>query len=103
MCDKPVAAVCHAPVALINVRGKDGDYLIRGKRVTGFTDTEEEAVGLTSVVPFLLEDQLRERGGLFSKGPNWSSHIEVDGKLITGQNPASSEAGAKALLEMLRK
>jgi putative intracellular protease/amidase len=101
--DKPVAAVCHAPVALINVRGKDGDYLIRGKRVTGFTDTEEEAVGLTSVVPFLLEDQLRERGGLFSKGPNWSSHIEVDGKLITGQNPASSEAGAKALLEMLRK
>jgi putative intracellular protease/amidase len=101
--DKPVAAVCHAPVALINVRGKDGNYLIRGKRVTGFTDTEEEAVGLTSVVPFLLEDQLRERGGLFSKGPNWSSHIEVDGKLITGQNPASSEAGAKALLEMLRK
>jgi len=101
--DKPVAAVCHAPVALINVRGKDGDYLIKGKRVTGFTDTEEEAVGLTSVVPFLLEDQLRERGGLFSKGPNWSSHIEVDGKLITGQNPASSEAGAKALLEMLRK
>ncbi|HEY6043988.1 MAG TPA: type 1 glutamine amidotransferase domain-containing protein [Nitrosospira sp.] len=101
--DKPIAAVCHAPVALINVRGKDGDYLIRGKRVTGFTDTEEEAVGLTSVVPFLLEDQLRERGGLFSKGPNWNSHIEVDGKLITGQNPASSEAGAKALLEMLRK
>lgn len=101
--DKPVAAVCHAPVALINVRGKDGNYLIRGKRVTGFTDTEEEEVGLTSVVPFLLEDQLRERGGLFSKGPNWSSHIEVDGKLITGQNPASSEAGAKALLEMLRK
>jgi putative intracellular protease/amidase len=101
--DKPVAAVCHAPVALINVRGKDGDYLIKGKRVTGFTDSEEEAVGLTSVVPFLLEDQLRERGGIFSKGPNWGSHIEVDGKLITGQNPASSEAGAKALLELLRK
>jgi putative intracellular protease/amidase len=101
--DKPVAAVCHAPVALINVRGKDGDYLIKGKRVTGFTDSEEEAIGLTSVVPFLLEDQLRERGGIFSKGPNWDSHIEVDGKLITGQNPASSEAGAKALLELLRK
>jgi putative intracellular protease/amidase len=101
--DKPVAAVCHAPVALINVRGKNGDYLIKGKRVTGFTDTEEDAVGLTSVVPFLLEDELRERGGIFSKGPDWSSHIEVDGKLITGQNPASSEAGAKALLELLRQ
>jgi len=100
---KPVAAVCHAPVALINVRGKDGDYLIKGKRVTGFTDTEEEAVGLTSVVPFLLEDQLRERGGIFSQGPNWSSHVEVDGKLITGQNPASSEAGAEALLKLLQK
>jgi len=101
--DKPVAAVCHAPVALINVRGKDGDYLIRGKRVTGFTDTEEDAVGLTSVVHFLLEDELRERGGIFSKGPNWSSHIEVDGKLITGQNPASSKAGAEALLKLLRQ
>lgn len=101
--DKPVAAVCHAPVALINVRGKDGDYLIKGKRVTGFTDTEEDAVGLTSVVPFLLEDELRERGGIFSKGPNWSSHIEVDGKLITGQNPASSKAGAEALLKLLRQ
>ena len=101
--DKPVAAVCHAPVALINVRGKDGDYLIKGKRVTGFTDTEEDAVGLTSVVPFLLEDELRERGGIFSKGPNWSSHIEVDGKLITGQNPASSKAGAETLLKLLRQ
>lgn len=101
--DKPIAAVCHAPVALINVRGKDGDYLIKGKRVTGFTDTEEEAVGLTSVVPFLLEDQLRERGGIFSKGADWSPHIEVDGKLVTGQNPASSEPGAKALLKLLQK
>lgn len=101
--DKPVAAVCHAPVALINVRGKDGDYLIKGKHVTGFTDTEEDAVGLTSVVPFLLEDELRERGGIFSKGPDWSSHIEVDGKLITGQNPASSKAGAEALLKLLRQ
>ena len=101
--DKPVAAVCHAPVALINVRGKDGDYLIKGKRVTGFTDTEEEAVGLTSVVPFLLEDELKERGAIFSKGSDWSSHIEVDGKLITGQNPASSKAGAEALLKLLRQ
>ena len=101
--DKPVAAVCHAPVALINVRGKDGDYLIKGKRVTGFTDTEEDAVGLTSVVPFLLEDELKERGGIFSKGPDWASHIEVDGKLITGQNPASSGPGAEALLKLLQK
>ncbi|SEK68206.1 type 1 glutamine amidotransferase domain-containing protein [Nitrosovibrio tenuis] len=101
--DKPVAAVCHAPVALVNVRGKDGDYLIKGKRVTGFTDTEEEAVGLTGVVPFLLEDRLRERGGIFSKGPDWSAHVEVDGKLITGQNPASSRAGAEALLKLLQK
>ncbi len=101
--DKPVAAVCHAPVALINIRGKDGDYLIKGKRVTGFTDMEEEAVGLTSVVPFLLEDQLRERGGIFSKGADWSPHIEVDGKLVTGQNPASAEPGAKALLKLLQK
>ena len=99
---KPVAAVCHAPAALVNVRREDGDYLIKGKHVTGFTDTEEEAVGLTSVVPFLLEDRLRERGGIFSKGPDWSSHIEVDGKLVTGQNPASSKAGAEALLKLLR-
>jgi putative intracellular protease/amidase len=100
--DKPVGAVCHAPVALVNVRGKDGDYLIKGKRVTGFTDAEEEAVGLTSVVPFLLEDGLRDRGGIFSKGPNWAPYIEVDGKLVTGQNPASSGPGAEALLKLLQ-
>jgi putative intracellular protease/amidase len=99
---KPVAAVCHAPVALVNVRGEDGDYLIKGKRVTGFTNAEEEAVGLTAVVPFLLEDRLKERGGLYGKAASWAAHVEVDGKLVTGQNPASSQAAAEALLKLLR-
>lgn len=88
--DKPVGAVCHAPAALVNVRGKDGEYLVKGKRVTGFTNAEEEAVGLTAVVPFLLEDRLEERGGIYSKAANWAPYVQVDGKLVTGQNPASS-------------
>ena len=100
--DKPVGAVCHAPVALVNVRGRDGEYLVKGRRVTGFTNSEEEAVGLTAVVPFLLEDRLKERGGVFSKGPDWAPYVQVDGKLVTGQNPASSEPGAKELLKLLR-
>jgi putative intracellular protease/amidase len=100
--DKPVGTVCHAPVALVNVRGRDGEYLVKGKRVTGFTNSEEEAVGLTAVVPFLLEDRLKERGGIFSKGPDWAPYVQVDGKLVTGQNPASSEPGAKELLKLLR-
>src|SRR3954452_20174237 len=99
---KPVGAVCHAPVALVNVRGRDGEYLVKGKRGTGFSNSEEEAVGLTAVVPFLLEDRLKERGGVFSKGPDWAPYVQVDGKLVTGQNPASSEAGAKELLKLLR-
>jgi putative intracellular protease/amidase len=84
------------------VRGKDGEYLIKGKRVTGFSNAEEEAVGLTSVAPFLLEDRLKERGGIYSSAPNWTPYIEVDGKLVTGQNPASSEPAAEALLKLLR-
>jgi putative intracellular protease/amidase len=99
---KPVAAVCHAPVAFVNVRGKDGEYLVKGKHVTGFTNTEEEAVGLTAVVPFLLEDRLRERGGIYSKTDNWVPYVQVDGKLVTGQNPASSGLGAEELLKLLR-
>ena len=83
--DRPVGAVCHAPVALVNVRGKDGEYLVKGKRVTGFTNAEEEAVCLTAVVPFLLEDRLKERGGIYSKAANWAPYIQVDGKLRTGQ------------------
>ncbi|WP_347242317.1 type 1 glutamine amidotransferase domain-containing protein [Nostoc sp. FACHB-892] len=100
--DKPVGAVCHAPVALINVRGKDGEYLIKGKRMTGFTNAEEEAVGLTAVVPFLLEDRLKERGGIYSKTANWVPYVQVDGRLVTGQNPASSEPAAEELLKLLR-
>ncbi|WP_404790698.1 type 1 glutamine amidotransferase domain-containing protein [Altericista sp. CCNU0014] len=100
--DKPVGAVCHASVALVNVRGKDGEYLVKGKRVTGFTNEEEEAVGLTAVVPFLLEDRLKERGSLYSKTANWVPYVQVDGKLVTGQNPASSEPAAEELLKLLR-
>jgi putative intracellular protease/amidase len=100
--DKPVGAVCHAPVALVNVRGKEGGYLVKGKRVTGFTNEEEAAVGLTAVVPFLLEDRLKERGGIFSKAANWVPYVQVDGKLVTGQNPASSGPGAEELLKLLR-
>jgi putative intracellular protease/amidase len=100
--DKPVAAVCHAPAALVNVRGKDGGYLVKGKRVTGFTNAEEGVVGLSAVVPFLLEDRLKERGGLYSAGANWAPYVQVDGKLVTGQNPASSGPVAKELLKLLR-
>jgi putative intracellular protease/amidase len=99
--DKPVGAVCHAPSALINVRGKDGEYLIKSRRVTGFSDAEEEAVGLTTVVPFLLEDRLKERGGVYSKGANWAPYVQVDGKLVTGQNPASSGPAAEELLKLI--
>ncbi|ATQ74091.1 type 1 glutamine amidotransferase domain-containing protein [Massilia violaceinigra] len=98
---KPVAAVCHAPGVLRHVKGPDGKPLVAGKRVTGFTNTEEEAVGLTKVVPFLVEDMLKEHGGMYSKGPDWASYVLTDGLLITGQNPASSEAGAEALLKLL--
>jgi len=99
---KPVGAVCHAPVALLNVHGEDGEYLVKGKRVTGFTNAEEEAVGLTAVVPFLLEDRLKERGGVFSNAPSWAPFVQVDGILVTGQNPASSGPVADELLKMLR-
>ena len=99
---KPVAAVCHAPAALVNVRGKDGEYLVKGKHVTGFTNAEEETVGLTAVVPFLLEDRLKERGAVYSNGVNWAPHVQVDGQLVTGQNPASSAPAAKELLKLLR-
>lgn len=99
---KPIAAVCHAPVALINVRGEDDEYLVKGKRVTGFANTEEDEVGLTVVVPFLLEDRLKERGGIYSKTTNWIPYVQVDGNLVTGQNPASSGLGAAELLKLLR-
>ncbi|HEY3268657.1 MAG TPA: type 1 glutamine amidotransferase domain-containing protein [Armatimonadota bacterium] len=99
--NKPVGAVCHAPAALVNARARDGRYLVAGKRVTGFSNAEEDGVGLSSVVPFLLEDRLRERGGVYSKGASWAPHVQVDGKLITGQNPASSGPAAAELLKLL--
>jgi putative intracellular protease/amidase len=97
---KPVAAVCHAPGVLHRVRHQ-GEPIVKGKRVTGFTNSEEEAVGLTKVVPFLVEDELKRLGGRYEKAPDWQSFAIVDGRLITGQNPASSEATAKALLEVM--
>ncbi len=99
---KPIGAVCHAPVALTNVRDASGGYLINGKRVTGFSNEEEIAVQLDKVVPFLLEDRLKERGGIYRQGPVWLPHIEVDGLVVTGQNPASSASAAEALLKLLR-
>jgi len=98
---KPYALVCHAPGVLHHARRPDGRPLVEGKRVTGFTDTEEEAVGLTKVVPFLVEDELKRLGGIFSKAPDWQPYVLTDGQLITGQNPASSGPAAKVLLERL--
>lgn len=98
---KPVAAVCHAPAVLRHVKGTDGEPLVKGKKVTGFSNSEEEAVGLTDVVPFLLEDMLAEQGGDYSKGEDWASYVLEDGPLITGQNPASSEEAARKLLARL--
>jgi len=99
---KPVAAVCHAPVALTNVTNDDGSYLIAGKQVTGFTNSEEDTVGLTDVVPFLLEDRLKERGGDYSKADDFAPYVLVDGNLVTGQNPPSSEPAAAELLKLLK-
>jgi putative intracellular protease/amidase len=100
---KPVAAVCHAPSVLLNVKDENGEPLVKGKKVTGFTNSEEEAVQLTTVVPFLLEDELKKKGGQYSKKEDWASYVVKDGLLITGQNPASSEEAAKELLGLLKK
>ena len=100
--DKPVGLVCHAPGVLKNVHAPDGSALIRGRKVSGFTNGEETAAGLTDVVPFLVEDMLKENGALYTKGPNFAPYAVEDGMLITGQNPASSELVAKQLLAKLR-
>jgi len=100
--DKPVAAVCHAPAVLHRVTYK-GAPIVKGKRVTGFANTEEEAVQLTKVVPFLVEDELKRLGGHYEKAPDWESFAIVDGRLITGQNPASSTAAAQELLKLLQR
>lgn len=99
--DRPIGVVCHAPGVLRHVKGKDGEALVKGRKVTGFTNSEEEAVGLTDVVPFLVEDMLQERGGHYEKGADWGVYVVTDGKLVTGQNPASSEEAAKKLLALL--
>ena len=99
---KPIALVCHAPGALGKTRSADGSPLVKGKKVTGFSDSEEAAVGLTDVVPFLLEDMLKQHGADYQKKADWEVHVVTDGNLITGQNPASSKAAAEALLAMLK-
>lgn len=98
---KPVAAVCHAPGIFRHTKAPDGSPLVQNKSVTGFANTEEEAVGLTKVVPFLVEDDLKKNGGKYSKAEDWQPYVVSDSNLITGQNPASSEAGAKAVLQQL--
>ena len=98
---KPVAAVCHAPGVLKGVTYQ-GQPLVKGKRVTGFANSEEEAVGLTKIVPFLVEDELKRLGGTYEKGDDWSVFTLVDGQLVTGQNPASSGPAAKELLKLLQ-
>jgi putative intracellular protease/amidase len=98
---KPVAAVCHAPAVLLNASSANGEALVRGRQVTGFSNSEEAAVGLTEVVPYLLQDRLQELGGIYSSAGDWQVHAVVDGLLISGQNPASSEAVANELLAAL--
>ncbi|MEP4149306.1 MAG: type 1 glutamine amidotransferase domain-containing protein [Halioglobus sp.] len=99
---KPVAAVCHAPAVLVNAKAQNGEALVKGRQVTGFSNSEEAAVGLTEVVPFLLEERLQSLGGTYSAGEDWHPHAVVDGLLITGQNPGSSEITADHLLAALK-
>lgn len=99
---KPIGAVCHAPAIFRHTKGVDGKPLVNAKSVTGFSNSEEAAVGLTDVVPFLVEDMLQANGGIYSKSADWESYVVGDGHLITGQNPASSEATAEALLQLLQ-
>ncbi|RUO20837.1 type 1 glutamine amidotransferase domain-containing protein [Aliidiomarina iranensis] len=99
--NKPVAAVCHAPAVFRHTKAANGESLVKGRKVTGFSNSEEAAVELTDVVPFLVENMLQENGGEYSKGDDWAPHVVTDGILVTGQNPASSEDTAKALLALL--
>ncbi|WED29555.1 type 1 glutamine amidotransferase domain-containing protein [Vibrio sp. DW001] len=99
--NKPVAAVCHATAVLLNAKDSEGEYVVKAKAVTGFSNTEEEAVQLTDVVPFLLEDELKNRGAEYQKVSDWASFVVQDGLIVTGQNPASSESAAEKLLGML--
>lgn len=98
---KPIAFVCHAPGVLRHVKDANGDPLVKGRRVAGFTNSEEAGVQLTDIVPFLVEDELNKLGARYEKGPDWAAFVVTDGNLVTGQNPASSEEAAKALLKQL--
>ena len=97
----PIGAVCHAPAIFRHTLATNGKPLVSGRRVTGFTNSEEDAVGLTNIVPFLVEDMLKTNGGVYEKGDDWASFVISDGKLVTGQNPASSAAAAQAMLTLL--
>ncbi|MGE9297316.1 MAG: type 1 glutamine amidotransferase domain-containing protein [Puniceicoccales bacterium] len=101
--DKPVAAVCHGPAGLLTATDDYGGWIFAGKELTGFSNAEEEAVGLTEVMPFLLEDKLVEMGGKYVRVENFEPNVVVDGKLITGQNPASAEGTAEAVIELLSR
>lgn len=100
--EKPISFVCHAPAALKSVKGIDGESIVKGKKVTGFTNSEEKAVDLVDVVPFLVEDMLQANGGQYSKKEDWAEYAVKDGNLITGQNPASSKLVAEILYESLK-
>lgn len=100
--NKPLGFVCHAPAVLKNVKKDNGESFVKNKKVTGFSNSEEEAVQLTDVVPFLIEDEFKAQGADYEKGADWHSFVVVDGHLVTGQNPASSEAVAEQLLKQLQ-
>jgi putative intracellular protease/amidase len=100
---KIVAAVCHAPAVFQNTKAPNGAPLVKGKSVTGFSNSEEDAVGLSEIVPFLVEDDLKAKGANYSKADDWQPHVITDGNLITGQNPASSESVAKRVLEIIKQ
>lgn len=99
--NRPIGAVCHAPAVFKNTKNANGQPLVLNKNVTGFTNSEEEAVGLTDIVPFLVEDMLVDNGGAYTKGADWAAYVVVDGQLVTGQNPASSAEAARKLLALL--
>ncbi|WP_299297038.1 type 1 glutamine amidotransferase domain-containing protein [uncultured Tateyamaria sp.] len=100
--NKPVSAVCHGPIVLANAKDPQGEYIVKGRKVTGFSNTEEEAVGLTKVMPQLLEDTLIARGGQYASLEDWTAHAQRDGNLMTGQNPNSSHAVAELVVEALK-
>ena len=98
-----VSAVCHGPAALVNVKLSDGSYLVAGKNLTSFTNGEEEAVQATDIVPFLLESALKEHGAIHHAAANWSNHVVEDGRLVTGQNPASAGSVAEVVVKLLEE